>query len=120
MRFNEVIENCAQKKRTGQLGTWITNEMIEAYKKLHQQGYAKSVEVWQDDKLVGGLYGIDLENGMFCGESMFANVSNASKIGFISFVQKSNYKLIDCQMHTKHLESLGGKHIPRKEFLKYL
>lgn len=120
MAFKAVIENCAQSKRNGQLGTWITNEMIEAYIKLHQLGYAKSVEVWQDDELVGGLYGIAIENKVFCGESMFAKVSNASKVGFITFIQNSNYKLIDCQLHTKHLESLGAKHIPRLEFLKYL
>ena len=118
--FNKVIENCAQKKRVGQLGTWITDEMIEAYKKLHQLGYAKSIEVWQNQELVGGLYGIDLGNGVFCGESMFAKVSNASKVGFIIFVQNSDYKLIDCQLHTKHLESLGAKNISRLDFLKHL
>ena len=118
--FRAVIENCALAKREGQLGTWITDDMIEAYIKLHALGYAKSVEVWQDDKLVGGLYGIDINNFMFCGESMFAKVSNASKVGFMTFVQNTNYKLIDCQLHTKHLESLGAKHISRIEFLKYL
>ncbi|WP_430466923.1 leucyl/phenylalanyl-tRNA--protein transferase [Winogradskyella ouciana] len=118
--FNAVIAQCSNTKRKGQLGTWITKDMIEAYKKLHQLGYAKSVEVWQNDELVGGLYGVDLGNDVFCGESMFAKVSNASKVGFITFVQNSDYKLIDCQLHTKHLESLGGKHILRQEFLKYL
>lgn len=118
--FNAVIAQCSNTKRKGQLGTWITKDMIEAYKKLHQLGYAKSVEVWQNDELVGGLYGVDLGNDVFCGESMFAKVSNASKVGFITFVQNSDYKLIDCQLHTKHLESLGGKHISRQEFLKYL
>ena len=118
--FNEVIENCSKAKRKGQHGTWITPEMIEVYIALHQLGYAKSVEVWQKDKLVGGLYGMDLNNGVFCGESMFAKVSNASKVGFITLVQNSNYKLIDCQLHTTHLESLGGKHISRDEFLKFL
>ncbi|WP_412559774.1 leucyl/phenylalanyl-tRNA--protein transferase [Winogradskyella sp. MIT101101] len=118
--FNAVIAQCSNTKRKGQLGTWITKDMIEAYEKLHQLGYAKSVEVWQNDELVGGLYGVDLGNDVFCGESMFAKVSNASKVGFITFVQNSDYKLIDCQLHTKHLESLGGKHISRQEFLKYL
>ena len=118
--FKKVIENCAKAKREGQHGTWITDEMIEAYIKLHKLGYAKSVEVWENDELVGGMYGITIENKIFCGESMFAKVSNASKVGFITFIQDSNYKLIDCQLHTKHLESLGAKHITRLEFLKYL
>lgn len=118
--FNAVIAQCSNTKRKGQLGTWITKDMIEAYKKLHQLGYAKSVEVWQNDELVGGLYGVDLGNDVFCGESMFAKVSNASKVGFITFVQNSDYKLIDCQLHTKHLESLGGKYISRQDFLRYL
>ncbi|BAO75878.1 leucyl/phenylalanyl-tRNA--protein transferase [Winogradskyella sp. PG-2] len=118
--FNKVIENCAEAKRRGQKGTWITDDMLEAYIKLHELGYAKSIEVWQNNDLVGGLYGIDIKNQIFCGESMFAKVSNASKVGFITFVQNSNYKLIDCQLHTNHLESLGGKHIKRSEFLKFL
>lgn len=118
--FRDVIENCAIAKREGQHGTWITDDMIDAYTKLHQLGYAKSVEVWENDELVGGLYGIAIENKVFCGESMFAKVSNASKVAFITLVQNSNYKLIDCQLHTKHLESLGAKHISRLEFLKYL
>ncbi len=118
--FKSVIEQCALAKREGQDGTWITDQMLKAYIKLHQLGYAKSVEVWQKNKLVGGLYGVDLGNKVFCGESMFTKVSNASKVGFVNFVQNSNYNLIDCQIHTKHLESLGAKHIPRSEFLKYL
>ena len=118
--FKAVIENCAEVKREGQQGTWITDEMIEAYLKLHDMGFAKSVEVWQNDKLVGGLYGITFNDSLFCGESMFAKVSNASKVGFISFVQNSNYKLIDCQLHTRHLESLGAKSMPRSEFQNYL
>ncbi|MCB0398814.1 MAG: leucyl/phenylalanyl-tRNA--protein transferase [Winogradskyella sp.] len=118
--FKSVIEECALAKREGQDGTWITDQMVEAYLKLHQLGYSKSVEVWQNNELVGGLYGVDLGNKVFCGESMFAKVSNASKVGFITFVQNSNYNLIDCQVHTKHLESLGAKHIPRAEFLKFL
>ncbi|WP_282041480.1 leucyl/phenylalanyl-tRNA--protein transferase [Winogradskyella flava] len=118
--FRAVVENCAKAKREGQMGTWITDEMIEAYVSLHKLGYVKSIEVWQDNELVGGLYGVDLGSGVFCGESMFAKVSNASKAAFISFVQNSNYKLIDCQLHTKHLESLGAKHISRSDFMKFL
>lgn len=118
--FKDVIENCADMNRPGQKGTWITDEMIIAYLKLNKLGFAKSVEVWQNKVLVGGIYGIAINNSLFCGESMFAKVSNASKVGFITFVQNSNYELIDCQMHTKHLESLGAKNISRKDFLKYL
>ena len=118
--FRDVLENCAFAKREGQYGTWITDDMVEAYIKLHKLGYAKSIEVWENNELVGGLYGIDLGNNVFCGESMFSKVSNASKVGFITFIQNSNYKLIDCQLHTNHLESLGGVNIPRSEFLKYL
>ena len=118
--FAEVINNCAQAKREGQEGTWITEDMIDAFIKLHELGYAKSIEVWENMQLVGGLYGIDLNNNVFCGESMFAKVSNASKVEFIALVQSNEYQLIDCQLHTKHLESLGAKHISRTEFLKYL
>ncbi|PIB33527.1 leucyl/phenylalanyl-tRNA--protein transferase [Gaetbulibacter sp. 5U11] len=118
--FNAVIAACAAAKRRGQDDTWITNGMIEAYTNLHQLGYAKSIEVWLDNTLVGGLYGVDLGNGVFCGESMFAKVSNASKVGFISFIQNTNYKLIDCQVYTNHLESLGAIDISRDQFLKYL
>ncbi len=120
--FNEVIANCKIMNRNDQLGTWITDEMQKAYTKLHDFGVAKSVEVWLDDKLVGGLYGIDLGT-IFCGESMFSHVSNASKIAFIYLVEKlksENYSLIDCQMYTSHLESLGAQEIPRSDFLKYL
>ncbi|WP_028283210.1 leucyl/phenylalanyl-tRNA--protein transferase [Olleya marilimosa] len=118
--FNAVIAACAAVKRPGQDDTWITNGMIEAYTNLHQLGYAKSIEVWLDNTLVGGLYGVDLGNGVFCGESMFTKVSNASKVGFISFIQNTNYKLIDCQVYTNHLESLGAIDISRDQFLKYL
>ncbi|WP_370226420.1 leucyl/phenylalanyl-tRNA--protein transferase [Mesoflavibacter sp.] len=118
--FNAVITECAKAKRPGQDSTWITNGMVEAYNTLHQLGFAKSVEVWQDQKLVAGLYGVDLNNGVFCGESMFTKVSNASKAGFITFIQNSNYKLIDCQVYTNHLESLGAEDISRDEFLKYI
>ena len=118
--FEAVITECSRAKRSGQAGTWITKEMITAYKKLHSLGYAKSVEIWQNNELVGGLYGIDLGNGVFCGESMFAKVSNASKVAFISFIQSTNYRLIDCQVYTKHLQSLGAEEIGRNEFLNYL
>ncbi len=118
--FNAVITSCAAAKRPGQDDTWITKGMIDAYTKLHQLGYAKSIEVWLNNTLVGGLYGVDLGNGVFCGESMFAKVSNASKVGFISFIQNTNYKLIDCQVYTNHLESLGAMDISRAQFLKYL
>lgn len=118
--FKEVIAECSKIKRPGQAGTWITQNMIDAYTKLHDMGFAKSVEVWLDDKLVGGLYGVDLNNGIFCGESMFAKVDNASKVGFITFVKEQNYKLIDCQVYTQHLESLGAEEIDRDDFIKQL
>jgi leucyl/phenylalanyl-tRNA--protein transferase len=118
--FEQVVEYCAVAKRKGQQGTWITKAMRDAYTGLFQLGYAKSVEVWQNQKLVGGLYGVDINNGIFYGESMFTHVDNASKYAFISFIQHSNYKIIDCQLYTKHLETLGGRHISRSEFLKYL
>lgn len=118
--FKAVIKACSNIKRRGQVETWITNEMIEAYIKLHELGYAKSVEVWKADDLVAGLYGVDINNGVFCGESMFTKLSNASKVGFITFIKSTNYKLIDCQVYTKHLESLGAEDISRNEFLNYL
>lgn len=120
--FREVITNCRTIKRDGQPGTWITNEMVEAYCRLHDLGYAKSVEVWQEDKLVGGLYGVDMGT-IFCGESMFSKVSNASKIAFIALakhLEKENYKLLDCQVHNDHLESLGAVEILREDFLAIL
>lgn len=118
--FKQVIIECSRAKRHGQSGTWITNDMLEAYYQMHNMGYAKSVEVWLKGELVGGLYGIDLGNGVFCGESMFSKVSNASKVGFITFIQNTDYKLIDCQVYTSHLASLGAEDIPRERFLKYL
>ena len=118
--FSQVIKECSKAKRVGQSGTWITQDMINAYMEIYQLGYAKSVEVWLDNKLVGGLYGIDLGNGIFCGESMFSKVSNASKAAFITFVQNTDYKLIDCQVYTSHLESLGAEEIPRDEFMNFL
>lgn len=120
--FRDVISNCQNIKRDGQNGTWITNDMIEAYCKLHELGIAKSVEVWQNEKLVGGLYGIDLGH-VFCGESMFSLVSNASKVAFIALVNQlktANYKLLDCQVYNPHLESLGCREIDRTDFMEIL
>ena len=120
--FKEVIRACKTMYREGQDGTWITDEMEQAYIKLHELGYAKSVEVWLKDKLVGGLYGIDL-GSVFCGESMFSTVSNASKVALVKLVEKlkkENYKLIDCQVYNDHLASLGAREIPRKNFMKFL
>ena len=120
--FRAVITNCSQVKRNGQQGTWITDDMIKAYVKLHELGHAKSVEVWQNNELVGGLYGIDLGH-VFCGESMFSKVSNASKVAFITLVENlkiRHYKLIDCQVHNNHLESLGAREITRFDFMELL
>ncbi|CAN1529483.1 Aat Leu/Phe-tRNA-protein transferase [Flavobacteriaceae bacterium] len=120
--FKAVISNCRSIKREGQNGTWISDEMIEAYCNLHKLGIAKSVEVWQNEELVGGLYGIDLGN-VFCGESMFSKVSNASKVAFITLanqLKKDSYKVLDCQVYNEHLESLGCKEIDREDFMKIL
>lgn len=120
--FDQVITECQQMPRNDQDGTWITDELKEAYGELHRTGFAHSVEVWEDNELVGGLYGVSLGKVYF-GESMFAKRSNASKAGFITLVQamkKKGIQLIDCQVHTKHLESLGAQDISRKEYLRYL
>lgn len=119
--FEGVIRSCSEIKRKGQDGTWITKEMIQAYLKLHQIGKAKSIEVWQNGTLVGGFYGIDLGH-IFCGESMFSRVSNASKAGFLHFVfnHQTQYQVIDCQVYSEHLESLGAREIPKTEFLDFL
>jgi len=120
--FKEVMEHCSEIPRKGQQGTWITANMIKAYTKLHEMGFAKSYEVWQEKRLVGGLYGIDLGH-VFCGESMFSLVNNASKFAFINLakeLQVKNYQLIDCQVYTQHLESLGAEEIPRKKFIEIL
>ena len=120
--FKEVISQCKITNRKDQEGTWITDEMQKAYLELHKLGIAKSVEVWKNNELVGGLYGIDLRT-VFCGESMFSKVSNASKVAFIYLTQKlekENYKLIDCQVYTDHLASLGAEEIPRERFIKIL
>jgi leucyl/phenylalanyl-tRNA--protein transferase len=120
--FREVMIHCQTSVRAGQLGTWITDDMVDAYCRLHQIGLAKSVEVWQDNQLVGGLYGIDLGH-VFCGESMFSQVSNASKVAFIYLakkLEKQGYHLLDCQVYNDHLDSLGACEIPREQFLSYL
>lgn len=120
--FSGVIEHCKTIKRKGQQGTWITDSMMEAYLKLHDLGIAKSVEVWQNNELVGGLYGVDLGK-IFCGESMFSFVPNASKVAFVSLIEKlkqENYFLLDCQVHNDHLEKLGAFEISRENYLKIL
>ena len=120
--FLEVISSCQSIKREGQYGTWITSDIIEAYYQLHQMGYAHSVEVWKEEKLVGGLYGVAIGT-CFYGESMFTKVSNASKAGFITLVKQlatKGFTLIDCQVYTQHLESLGAHYMPRQQFVKKL
>ncbi len=120
--FKEVISYCKNVDRPGQPGTWIGDEMVEAYYQLHQSGYAHSAEVWQDGNLVGGLYGIRLGK-VFFGESMFSLVSNASKYAFTKYVQQliaEDVQLIDCQVHTEYLESLGAGMIEGPEFQQLL
>lgn len=117
--FKEVIQHCAAINRKDQAGTWITQDMIDAYRKLAELGYAHSVEVWQDGSLVGGLYGV-LINGVFCGESMFSKVPNASKAALIFLAQEIDLRLIDCQFHTAHLESMGGEYLSLTDYLAIL
>ena len=120
--FDQVVEACAKVKRFGQNGTWITPGLMEVYSTLHTQGHAHSVEVWEEGSLVGGLYGIDLGT-VFCGESMFSKSSNASKVALIFLVKelrKNKYQLIDCQVPTQHLASMGAEPISRTEFLTFL
>ena len=118
--FTEVMQQCATVPRKDQHGTWIHPELIEAYTTLHQQGIAHSVEVWQDETLVGGLYGLQIGK-IFCGESMFSKQPNASQYGFITFLQSHPHiALVDCQIHSEYLESLGAEEIPRATFLKLL
>jgi len=120
--FEAVISNCQTIIRKGQEGTWITNDIIESYTKLHHRGKAHSFEVWQNNELVGGLYGIDLGH-VFCGESMFSRVPNASKVAFvklIEYLKSNNYKLLDCQVHNDHLEKLGAFEISRETFMLIL
>ncbi len=121
--FEAVIRACQKAQRKGQGGgSWITEEMLAAYCHLHELGFAHSVEVWKDEELVGGLYGIAIGK-VFFGESMFTHVSNASKFGFISLVrllEKWDYFIVDCQQRTGHLERLGARDIDRSDFLEYL
>jgi leucyl/phenylalanyl-tRNA--protein transferase len=120
--FGRVIEYCANMPRPGQRGTWITLEMQAAYRELHELGFAHSVEVWLGDELVGGLYGVSL-GAVFFGESMFSIESNASRTGFIALclrLKEEGFALIDSQVHTENVASLGGRHIPRTEYLMRL
>ena len=119
--FADVIRACSQP-RADDLGTWITDEMQQAYIRLHQAGYAHSVECWLNGKLVGGLYGVSLGN-VFFGESMFSNVSDASKIAFVFLVrqlQRWQFGVIDCQIQSTHLDQFGAELIPRSEFITLL
>ena len=120
--FLGVMEGCRDVFRPGQHATWITDEFIASYHELHERGYVHSVEVWEEEELVGGLYGMVLGKCFF-GESMFARVSNASKTGFIMMMrnlEKHNFAVVDCQIRTPHLVSLGAEMIPRSRFLELL
>ncbi|WPU94645.1 leucyl/phenylalanyl-tRNA--protein transferase [Mucilaginibacter sabulilitoris] len=117
--FNEVIMACSTVPREGQDGTWITADMKAAYNQLHAEGYAHSVEIWQDKELVGGIYGVQVGH-VFCGESMFSRVSNASKTALIHLCKSKQFELIDCQVHTEHLESMGARMISREQYMDVL
>ncbi len=120
--FSTVINNCRRTPRNGQDGTWINDDVVDAYTQLHEMGYAHSAEAWHEGTLVGGLYGIRMGN-VFFGESMFSHRSNASKYAFIKYVQQlasEGVQLIDCQVYTEHLESLGACMIPRENFIQLL
>jgi leucyl/phenylalanyl-tRNA--protein transferase len=117
--FNDVISACSTAPREGQDGTWITDDMKAAYNKLHAEGHAHSVEVWQNGELVGGIYGVQIGH-VFCGESMFSRVSNASKTALIHLCQSGQYQLIDCQVHTDHLASMGARMISREQYMTVL
>ena len=119
--FEEVIRRCQEIERPDQDGTWITEDIINAFLELNLQGKAKSIEAWHEGELVGGFYGV-IVGHVFCGESMFSTMSNASKAGFIQFVLRNAdfFDVIDCQIHSNHLESLGARNIPKLEFLEYL
>lgn len=120
--FVSVIKSCKQAPRENQQGTWIVDDMVKAYCRLHKAGYAHSVEAWQDDKLVGGLYGISLGKCFF-GESMFSRRANASKVAFATLVthlEKKGFDLVDCQVATDHLIRFGAVKIPRRDFLAQL
>ena len=117
--FEKVIDACSIIEREGQDGTWITGDMKTAYINLYRQGHAQSVEVWESGELVGGLYGVKA-GSVFCGESMFSKVSNASKTALIYLCNTGDYNLIDCQVYTEHLETMGARMIDRKEYLAML
>jgi leucyl/phenylalanyl-tRNA--protein transferase len=120
--FKQVISNCKNIYRNEQDGTWINEDVMNAYNNLHLEGFAHSAEAWSNGKLVGGLYGIKLGK-VFFGESMFSNEGNASKFAFIKYVEQLMHEgvvLIDCQIYTEHLESLGARMIERNEFMKIL
>lgn len=117
--FTEVIAACASAERPDQDGTWITDDMETAYNLLHKEGSAHSIEVWQQDELVGGMYGVAVGD-VFCGESMFSKVSNASKMAVITLCKSGAYKLLDCQVHSAHMESMGARMISRKEYMRVL
>jgi leucyl/phenylalanyl-tRNA--protein transferase len=117
--FSKVINACANSKRKGQEETWITDTMKSAYIQLFDLGFAHSIEVWENNLLVGGLYGVQM-NHVFCGESMFASVSNASKLAMIHLCRSFNFKLIDCQVYTSHLDSLGAQFISLEDYLIFL
>jgi leucyl/phenylalanyl-tRNA--protein transferase len=117
--FDQVIEVCANISRQGEHGTWITSEMKAAYMALNRLGYAHSAEVWENGVLVGGLYGV-IVNSVFCGESMFSKASNASKAALIWLCQNMSYSMIDCQVYTPHLASLGAELISRNDYLRFL
>jgi len=119
--FDDVIAACAAPRATAR-GTWITGAMISAYKELHRLGHAHSLECWHQDRLVGGLYGVQV-GALFCGESMFSRVSNGSKIAFVGLSQtlaRKGFKLIDCQLENAHLLNLGVRVVPREHFLEML
>ncbi len=114
--FEQVIRACAAIPRKGQTSTWITDDMIAAYVALHKKGIAQSVEVWWNDELVGGLYGM-VTGKVFCGESMFSTLPNTSKLALITLCQSNRYSLIDCQVHTNHLQSMGARFISRADYM---
>ncbi len=120
--FDQVIEYCSKVYRPGQHGTWITRDMLLAYKELHRLGYAHSVEAWQDGQLAGGFYGIAIGSAFF-GESMFSLKPDASKAAFIPFawfLEEKGFTLIDSQVHTRHMETMGAKNISRRSYLELL
>lgn len=117
--FAEVIAACSVQQRSGQDGTWITEDMQQAYTELYALGHAHSIEVWLADKLVGGLYGVAVGE-VFCGESMFSKEANASKVALVSLCQSGAYRLVDCQVYTDHLASMGARMITRAEYMKQL